>query len=200
MEQVIHSLLYDAGVRDELPLLMPPLRESDRTGAITYKGTPELFAGYVKGSLGNVEGSNPESLVEYVDPQLYLDWRIYVDGRWRNDRDCVRHMDEGEREGSVVVNYSGVEALAVLNPEDGSFEMDVRQDDRYLSEESRGADIRSEEGGRTFVRVDEPRLYSVVRNREFGDHVLRLTTVSNSCGVYSLAFVSGLVPEMVSNN
>lgn len=200
-EQEIQSLLYNAGVRDELPLVMGPVRESDRTGVVSYKATPELFAGYLRGSLGNVEGYSPESTVHYNDPKIYLDGRFYVDGDWLNERNSLHHHEDVERDGQIVLSYQGLEVNTVMNAEDGvEFEATVHQDDRFLTEEDKGEDVLFGSEGRSYVRIGEPKMYNIVRNQEFGEHILRFSTRSNACGLYSFAFVSAAIPEMVSSN
>jgi hypothetical protein len=89
----------------------------------------------------------------------------------------------------------------VINTEDGKeFELGVQQDDRFLSSHNKGDDIRIDNDGRSVVPIREPKMYSIVKNKEFGEHVLRLSTRSNACGLYSLTFVSSVIPEMISNN
>lgn len=201
LEQAIHSLLYSAGVVEEMPLIMDPLRELDRTGVISYRATPELFAGYLKGSIGNVEGLVPESIVEYADPKIYFDGRFYLEGDWLNDRNSLRSQADEDRECHIIVNYQGLEVNAVLNTEDGKqIDLLVKQDERFLTSENKGDDVRIDNDGRSLVSVAEPKMYSIVKNREFGEHVLRITTRSNACGLYSLSFVSSVIPEMISNN
>lgn len=200
MEQVIHSLLYSAGVTEEMPLVLEPVHETDRAGVVTFRATPELFTGYLRGSIGNIEGYSPESVVEYVDPKIYFDGRFYLDGNWKNDRDSLRHQDD-DREGHVIVNYQALEVNAVINNEnDNEFDIVVRQDDLFLSSENKGDDVLIDPDGRSVMHIIEPKMYNVVKNREFGEHVLRLSTRSNACGLCSLAFVSGAMREMFSNN
>jgi hypothetical protein len=201
MEKAIHSLLYNAGVTDELPMIMDPVRESDRAGVMSYKATPELLAGYLRGSVGNIEGYSPESVVEYADPNIYFDGRFYLEGCWLNDRNSLRHQEDEEQEGKIIVSYQGLEVNVVIgNEDDKQLEMVIRQDDEFLSSENRGDDVLVEADGRSVVIVTEPKMYSVVKNKEFGEHILRLSTRSNSFGLYSLTFVSSAIPEMISNN
>jgi thiol-disulfide isomerase/thioredoxin len=201
LEQAIHSMLYHAGTSDELPLIMDPLHETDRAGAVSYRATPELFAGYLKGSIGNVEGYSPESVVAYADPGIYYDGRFYLSGEWLNGRTMLRHQGGPSRDGVIILDYQALEVNAVINTEDGkSFDLLVQQDERDLTPGNRGEDVEITPEGRSVVHVSGPRMYSIVRNKEFGEHVVRLTTPSNACGFYSLTFVSSLIPEMVSNN
>ncbi|MEK9138239.1 MAG: hypothetical protein AAB393_14025, partial [Bacteroidota bacterium] len=175
-------------------------READRTGAVSYRATPELFAGYLRGSIGNVEGYSPESIVEYADPKLYLDGRFYLAGNWLNDRHGLR-LQEVSGEGQIIVSYQGLEVNAVFNNEGGEeYEIVIRQDDQYLAGENKGDDVQIDAEGRSTVLIAEPKMYGVVRNKEFGEHTLRLSARSNACGLYSFTFVSSVIPELISNN
>ncbi len=200
-EHVLQTLLYNAGVGESLPLIMDPIRSADRPGAVLYRATPELFAGYLRGTIGNIEGPSPESVVDYADPQLYLDGRIYAAGRWMNGKDSLQLGETGGREGHVMLEYQALEVCAVLSPEQQEkAELIVRQDDHYLKEENRGDDVLLAADGKSYVVVDEPRLYKVVSNREYGEHVLRLSLNATGVAVYSFTFVSSVIPELVPNN
>jgi len=199
-EHAIQSLLYDAGVREELPVLMEAIREEDRLGAVCYRATPELFTGYTRGSIGNVEGYDPESIVDYHDPGFYVEGRFYADGPWMNDRNCLRLAETGTT-GHILVRYLGLEANAVIKPEgETGFEVEIMQDDRFLSDENRGSDVLISENGKSSLVITEPRMYNLVRNKDFGEHTMKLSTSSKGFTLYSLTFVSCVIPETVSNN
>ena len=200
-ERVIQTLLYDAGVSRELPLMMEPLRESDRAGSALYRATPELFTGYLRGSIGNVEGYSAESVVEYTDPQIYIDGRFYVDGKWLNDRNCLRFVDDEKDEGHIILSFRALDVNVVIKLEgEKPGEVTVTQDEQFLTKDNKGDDVRVAPDGKSCLVIDEPRMYNVVRNKEFGEHVLRLTTTSKGLALYSFMFVSGVIPELVSNN
>jgi hypothetical protein len=200
-EHMIQSLLRDAGVRDDLPLPMEPVREEDRPGAMCYRSTPELFAGYLRGSIGNNEGSSPESITEYADPGYYIDGKFYAVGRWRSERNSLRLFNTDPESGQVVLPYQAVEVGAILVPEtERGFAVRVTQDGDVIPEDQRGEDVIADEEERSVVIVDEPRLYQLVRNKEFGAHTLRLEAKNASFAFYGFSFVSGAIPETVSNN
>jgi len=201
MEHAIQTLLYDAGVGEELPLPMEALRDMDRVGAVCYRATPEIHAGYLRGSIGNVEGYSPESVVNYVDPGIYLDGRFYAAGDWMNGRDSLRLNEEGGGEGHIILDYQGLEVGGVLRREGkGRVEVEIRQDERFLTGETRGDDVRLSPDGRSYLVVTEPRLYNIIRNGEYGEHVLRLSMHGNSFAVYSFSFLTAAIPELVSKN
>jgi len=201
LERALQSLLYEASPLDELPDLTMPMRETDRPGAVCYRATPEILAGYLRGSIGNVEGLGPESVVDYVDPGIYIDGRLYFHGAWLNERECMRWQGPEQHPGHVVVKYSGIEANLVLAPgESGTSDVVVQQDGASLTASNAGRDVRVARGKRSVVTLDRPRLYNVVRNREFGDHVLRLQPVEPGSAVYSLTGVTAVIPELFGSN
>ena len=59
IEQALQALLYSAGVGAVLPMIMEPLRETDRSGAICFRATPELYAGYLRGVSAMSRGMLP---------------------------------------------------------------------------------------------------------------------------------------------
>lgn len=193
-ERALQVLLLEAGWCDDLPLPIV------RTGGHTFapRGTPDLLAGYIRGSLGNAEGYSPESVVAYPDPAIYFEGRFYAAGEWLNGR---THLALVGDTGEVVVTYQGAEAHAVLGQEGGeACEITVRQDDGYLTEHNRGADVRILPDGRSIVVVGEPRSYHLVRNQVHGRHTLRLTAPQTGLQLYGIGFVPGAVPDPVMNN
>ena len=200
-EQALQAMFYDAGISGDLPLVMDPVRESDRAGAVCYRPTAELFAGYLRGSIGNVEGYAPESVIRYADPGLYLDGRFYAEGDWMIGRDFVRLDRSMGTGGQVIVHYHGLETEGVLAGDgSGRTEITVRQDEAFLVEENRGRDVRIDRQGRSCLLVDKPRLYQIVRNPEYGEHVLRLSAGEGGLLLYTLSFSTAVIPELVSDN
>jgi len=200
IEHTIQTLLWDAGVREDFPAPMEPLRDEDKSGAVSYRATPELLTGYLQGSIGNVEGYSPESVIDYDDPGFYLEGKFYADGPWMNGRNCLRMTEEGNS-GNIIVRYHAREAHAVVKPEGKTgFEVTVTQDDGFLTRENKGDDIHLDKSGRSYLVVSESGLYALVKNKEFGEHTLRLTTQSSGFGLYALSFVSCAIRETVSNN
>ena len=200
-EHAIQSLLSEMGYHADLPLVMAPVREIDRPGALCYRATGEILTGWQRGSVGNVEGTPPESTIHYEDPGIYLPDRIYLGGNWFNDRNFVKYEGEGGIEGTAIISYQAKEVSAVIKPEgEKNFQVFVTQDGHSLTAENRGEDVLLDDQGRSFFLVSEAKLYSLVKDTEFGPHTLTLTTRSNGFALFGLSFVSDVIPEMVSRN
>jgi len=200
-EREIRALLSGASVPEELPESMAPLRQADMPGAACYRASPELFAGYQRGSVGNVEGQIPESTSRYEDPGIYVDGRFYLEGEWLCTRDTVLNRAEEGIPSRLILPYAALEVNAVLQSEGRPLvELTVQQDDRSLTEEERGGDVRIKPDGTSVVVVGEARLYNIVKNQEFGAHILRLGARDNGLAVYSFTFVSDAIPQSISKN
>jgi hypothetical protein len=201
IERAIQSLLIEAHALQELPDFEEPRRSGDRPGAMLIKGTPELFGGYLRGSVGNIEGTIPESSLEFKDPGIHLQDRVYLEGEWLVGREAYEFGPTETGKGNLIVSYSGLGAAAVLRSmQPGGTQVEVLQDDEYLPEPERGEDLKRDPDGRTYLQVGEPKLYGLVRNREHGSHVLRLTFKGGRVEVFALSFTAGVVPESIPSN
>ncbi len=200
-EHALQSLLVEAGYHDDLPLVMDPIREEDRAGAVLQRATSDVLASWQRGAIGNIEGYAPESTIHYEDPGYYLEGRLYLSGDWLSSRNFVKLETQGGNEGSLTVVYSGTEVHAVVNPEgEKNFQVFVRQDDRYLTSANKGTDVLIDEEGRSYFLVDTAKSYNLIRDREFGEHKLKLTARSNGFALYALSFASSVLSEVISSS
>jgi len=201
IEHAIRSLFHSLGLFDSLPVPFEPIREEDRRGAVRYRVTPDVDAGYLKGNIGNAGNPVPEAVDEYTDPEIYIEGKLYAEGSWYNGRDFIRMEPEGRTEGRLFVRYHAVEAHAVLSPANQpGFEVTVSQDGKFLDVENKGEDVLLDSGGRSYVRISEPRSYNLVRNAEMDDHTLCLGVGPHPLSLYSFVFVSGAIPDTVARN
>jgi hypothetical protein len=200
-ERSVQSLLSGHYAGEELPDLTEPFHETDRPGVICYRATPEILGGYLRGSVGNVEGMAPESVLEYADPGVYVDGRMYLRGVWLNDRECFRWEGEAGTDGAVMIRYHGIEANLVLGPpEGGRGTVCIEQDGVPLTVAEAGSDVTIGPGKTSSIVLDSARLYNIVHNREFGEHLLTLRPQAPGCAVYSLTGVAGVIPDVISSN
>jgi hypothetical protein len=200
-ERAIQQLLSEAGSHGELPALTVPFREEDRAGAVCYRPTSELYLGYLRGALGNPEGYNPESTLEYTDPGIYLPERFYATGKWMNERQCLRFDGSEGEDGAILLPYQACDVNAVMGSRDGSVcEVAVQQNSQPLRKEISGEDIIQFPKQQSSLFVDVPRMYTIVRNKEFGSHLLKLITSNPKLEVYSFSFTTSVIPELISTN
>jgi thiol-disulfide isomerase/thioredoxin len=200
-ERAIQQLLIEAGCHGELPALMPPICDEDQAGVVCYRQTSELFFGYLRGALGNTEGYNPESTIEYTDPGIYLQERFYATGKWMNERQCLRFDGNTGEDGTIILPYQASEVHAVMGSKDGSLcEVSIQQNSQPLNKDTLGESIIQLPGGTTSLFVDTPRMYQLVHNKEFGSHLLKLTTTNPNFKIYTFSFTTCAIPELIVTN
>jgi len=134
--------------------------------------TPELYAGYgfalPRGqNVGNDGGLKVNEIFDYELPSKINDDVIYLEGKWKSNKDDLL----AEEEGLIVLSFKANNVNIVgdsLEP----MQMEVFIDDEYVKEGQFGNDVKFEDG-KAFVLIDEPKLYNVFRG-EYGRYELRL--------------------------
>ena len=184
-ERAIQTLLREAGFHGELPLLMELSRTEEFSSF--HRPTPMIRTGYLHGSLGNVEGYSPELPAEYSDAQMYVEGKFYAEGNWLAKNDAFEYKGVANA-GYVTVRYSGNNVSAVIAASKKGAIVQVLQDDKALATEERGDDISVDEHGNTVVIVNEPKLFHIVRNKDFGDHIVKIIPSEKGTALYSFTF------------
>jgi thiol-disulfide isomerase/thioredoxin len=196
-EAQIQRLLKAARPGVALPRLMDPVRGADKPGAVCYPQTREIYAGFWRGPdyFRARPAMRPRAVQDYTDPAggRRENGVFYAHGRWRMEEKHIRHARATDEPFTdyIALRYAALEANAVLRAENGKpFDLFLQQDGRPLGREDKGEDVRFTDDGRSFVRVDAPRMYQLVANRSWGQHELKLGAASDGMGLYSFTFSS----------
>jgi thiol-disulfide isomerase/thioredoxin len=188
-ESMIQNLLRDLSPGIDLPEVMAPIRPEDTIGAVCYRGTPELYLGHLRGRIGNAEAL-PDKATRYREALPEREGHAYLGGDWLLGGEALSRPKGAEEESCLYLRYSAREVnLVAYPPPAGSGSIEVVQDGHPLTEEESGADIRFDEG-RSFVLIDEPRMYALVNNDTFGTHELTLAMASDEIGLFAFTFVT----------
>jgi thiol-disulfide isomerase/thioredoxin len=211
-EQAIRALLAEASAEVNLPAPLPLLREEDAAGAVCYRPTPELYAGYqggglFGGALGNSEGYVADSVMMYSLPEAdeREEGKFYLEGFWRSGPEFLAFA--GQDGGRVVLPYQAAGVNVVLSPTADLVELalalwpsaaepivEVWQDERPLPPEIAGRDVRYRGEGSAYLLVDQARMYEVVRNPDYGWHELDLVFRSSRLALYAFTFTTCVAP------
>ena len=205
-EEMIRDLLVEAGA--DLSLLdaeLPKDQVVDSSfihGDPSARPTPELYGGWKRGC-SSIYGaafvaqpgycSNLNQVVDYVDPGNHIDHGIYLNGPWFAGEESLRFAPDEELDdysGYMSMRISAKSANAVITPEGGGepFKVLVTLDGDYLTEDNRGEDVVIEVDGRSFLIIDQPRLYRVVEAPRFGTYDLKLSSNSPQFAVFAFTF------------
>jgi thiol-disulfide isomerase/thioredoxin len=187
-EAMIQALLREINPKVALPAVMEALRPEDREGAVCYRVTPELYAGSQRGQPGSRKSADGL----YQDPGEHEDGGIYPHGGWTQGSENLLHARHTEKpEDYIALKYHALGVNAVLKPERGKpVRLEVEQDGKPVAREDKGDDIRYDAAGKSYVLVDQPRMYSLARNAKFGQRTLKLLPADEGLGLYSFTFIS----------
>jgi hypothetical protein len=195
-ETKIQTLIRDADPQAKLPPVMALLPQDNYTkpGAVCYPKTPEII-------LAHARIANPPMMMEgqptggdqnYMDPGgTHADGDIYLSGYWHP---AGGGIISGGSDGSIMLAYHAIQAVAVLHSDNGTIRVQVTQDGKPIAHDDAGTDIKYDDRGNSYIEVADPRAYDLVSNASFGHHELALHPAGYGLGVFSFDFESCEVP------
>lgn len=191
-EEAIQTLLREKNPGVPLPVPLASLRETDQPGARCYRVTPELYLGYQRGRIANPGGFQRDQVAGYQLPEQLEPDTFYASGHWRARVEYMESAPEASRESArIALVYAAKEVNLVMSPNgQAEYQLLLTQDGLPVARADAGEDVIYDEQERSLVRVDAPRMYSLVRNAEFGSHRLELSTDAPGLGVYAFTFVT----------
>ncbi|MBI4173830.1 MAG: thioredoxin family protein [Candidatus Aenigmarchaeota archaeon] len=162
-ERAIQSLLAEAGAK--VAANMTKVKETTDYRSI---GTPELYLGYgfARAPLGNPEGFQPGTVVEYRPAATSQDNTVYLYGSWKNENDRMIAVSDG----TVRLMYTAKEVNIVAG---GNAGLAILLDGKTLTSENLGSD-GALENGTARVTIDAHRLYNIVSTPVYGTHLLEI--------------------------
>lgn len=128
--------------------------------------------------------------IDYTDPGDYQNHHIYLQGLWHNGEESLRHARTTEAfEDYMAIHFNAVDVNVVLRTRsDTPYTVQIEMDGRPLEPEDAGRDIWFDDQGRSFITVDEPRLYSLVLLDRFESHELKMRSNSDEFEVFAFTF------------
>jgi hypothetical protein len=196
-ESALRALILEMNPNAALPPPVGVLRAEDESGAVCFRTTPELHAGYDRGALGNPEGYAPRGQTRtYELPPHRQDGFYYAAGVWQAAEHSLALVGEA---GALVLPYHAATGNAVMAPAldlENAAPLTVRvsQDGAPLTPENAGADIFFEHG-QSYVRVDAARSYQLAKNPNAQPHELKLEISQSGLVLYAFSFSTCTVVE-----
>lgn len=200
-EAQIQKLLKEANPQVELPPIGEAIRGTDKPGAVCYPVTPELYLGAERGgyagTLANREGYQPGKVVSYKDPGNWEDGLVYAHGEWKNTNEALISVRKSPHPRDyIAIKYHALEVNSVIRPENGKpVRVWVYHDGKPVAKKDAGDDLQFDSKGRSYLIINEPRMYNIVKNAVFAQRTLKLATAEPGMGIYSFTFVSCELPN-----
>jgi hypothetical protein len=194
-EEAIRELLLEINPGLAFPPLMEPLRAEDKTGAVCYRPSAELYVGHARGRIGNEGGFREDSIAEYALPKEFTEGLFYANGKWASTAEYMEAVEEGEH--TIVLRYEATGVNAVMaSPQGGARDVQIRFDGKPLnaSQKTRDTRLRSTGAGEeSYVTVQSARMYSLVDSHDFAAHTLELICPAG-VAVFAFTFNSCVDP------
>lgn len=195
-EEVIRELLREANSTLAFPPLMEPVRAEDRDGAVCYPPSGELYLGNARGRIGNPGGFQEDAIADYALPETLVENCFYANGRWASTAEYFEAAGEGEHR--IVLRYQATGVNLVMAAPRGSVcDVVILLDGNPLTRAQKGNDTRfrtTETGEESYVAVQQPRMYSLLKHAEFGEHVLELRCPTGTA-MFAFTFTSCVNPS-----
>ncbi len=129
---------------------------------------------------------------EYEDPGQHRNHYLYLEGLWVNGPESIEHGRATENlEDYIALKFFGTSVNVVINTEGADpYDVVITIDDKPVTQEAWGDDLRLNGEDMTVITVDEPRLYSLIRLPAYGSHELKLSSNSEDFNVFAFTFGS----------
>lgn len=161
-----------------------------KPGAVCYPMTAELYAGYYRGRFEQEIKQDQPKNYQAPETEEYQDGVNYLEGEWVVKNEFLQHArSTSEPADFAAIRYHGLEVNAVLKGgEVERYKIFVTRDGKPLEKQFSGKDIEFDKTGMSFVEVGEPKLYNLVKDKEYGDHILRLASLSPKMQLFAYTF------------
>ena len=193
----INNQEYDVKMTKGFFSEKPEIGESNKGSEKPYfRLTRELYMGYERNfsSRGMYSGQQEyyeekNRTFKYLDEGNYKHNRFYLNGLWTNAEESIIH----ERETDIFEDYIALRFLAksvnvVSDPNQSKFIAYIELNDKFLNNDSAGEDILFDEIGRSFIKVTEPKMYSLIILPESGEHVLKIYSKQKGFSLFAFTF------------
>lgn len=202
-ELEIRKLLVEAGATiDSIvanPDPGPEFSELASTGSIETTQTRELYAGLERNANSQVPyiiqvefyASPEDTPILLEDPGDHLNHFLYLQGMWINGLDGARHARVTEElEDYAALKYFGTSVNVVLSSAGEPYRVYLTVDDGPIPLVDWGEDIQEDEDGKTFILVDQDRMYRLIESPEYGGHDMKLSSNSDEFEIFAFTFGS----------
>lgn len=187
IERSVQFLLRQSGYRGELPILLNPA--VDTQYLMTGEVVREIYTGYHHGALGNPEGYNPELASEYVDPKFYFHGKFYAHGIWRAERNAfVFEGTTGGMDDAYLICKSEGDEMSLLISSAVKTTVTIESDNEPLRIVNIGNDVQKDKQGHTFITVEEPKVFSILKRNSSESHTLKFTPKTAGVSFYVITF------------
>ena len=162
--------------------------------------TQELYAGWLRGNgiRGSYVNTGQEGykahdkVFDYVDPGKHEKHLMYLQGPWYKGQESLKHGRETSNfEDYVSLKYAAKSVNAVIKLDGEAaepYKVLITLDGEHLDDSNKGDDVVLDEDGRSFLYIDQARLYSIINTPVYGVYELKLSSNSEDFVLFAFTF------------
>ena len=195
LERKIRDELKKANAHVSLPNPVLPPDSNTFDPARCGETSEETYVGTERGdkwggAIANAEGFQPGKTVTYKSTPRDVPRGFFARGEWINHGDDFEHARESTPGADYIgMRYQGAEVYPVMNVKHGGAQkVYVERDRKPVPVERRGVDIKADASGRTWIEVEEGRMYYAIQNEDGAKHELRLSPATPGVAINSFTF------------
>ena len=206
-ELAIRALLEEAGFDpSDIPLKSNSQQNGDSPTISHNEQTWELYMGTDRNYKFNFFQNTYIGNTEYYDDIRADTWKkkhvfksppnrgknkVYIDGLWSKEKEYISHSRNTDAYiDQIFLKFSGAEVNVVLGKHKTPYKVLITLDGIPLQESEAGKDVYFDPNGKSFVQVDNSRMYNVVKLKKFDTRELMLSSTSSGFSIYSFTFGS----------
>ena len=162
-----------------------------------YRMTRELYMGSERNlSYGGVYCGNIDyydnigSPHNYIDDYEYSHNKFYLSGNWNNDFESVISGSNSPSENEYLSFKFRSKSVNGVFSSDNESKLFVKLDGKFLEENEAGLDINFDKKGRSYININEPKMYSLLILPEYTEKVITLLPQDKGISVFAFTFGS----------
>ena len=163
----------------KFPKIMEPVRPTDAVGARCQPMSLEVYAA---GTVLRKQNGGVRDQKKTFQYPAARHGGLFFSGSWTPKRSFV--LSNG---GSALMSYMAKDVDAVLRPSAGPILVEVYQDGKPADPKDLGDDVKIVNGVPT-MKVQEPRMYSIIKNQKWGIREVELRPKSPGLQLYTFTF------------
>jgi thiol-disulfide isomerase/thioredoxin len=165
--------------------------------------TQETYVGFERGQawggeIGNSEGFQNDKVVDYAPTTARPGHGFWVSGKWLNRGDYFESVAAGAGANGAAgpaspatlgIRYHARDVYVVLERAGAQpAKLLIERDGAAIPAAMRGKDVQVDDKGRTYLLIDEPRMYYAISKEDDGTHDLVLTPAAAGERICSFTF------------
>ena len=162
-----------------------------------YRMTRELYMGsdrklsYGGIYCGNIDYyDNIGSPNTYVDDYEYSHNKFYLSGNWNNDFESVISENDSPSDDEYLSFKFRSKSVNGVFSSISQSKLIVRLDGKFLKKNEAGLDVNFDDEGRSFIKINEPKMYSILILPEYTEKILTLLPQEKEISVFAFTFGS----------